>query len=227
MGQKRGQYIFTINVPYQTLIGEHYDPIEQTNVIEYEELHSVDNSDKIHSFLDSNKNKINMWLTMVDMIDQKCLPVLTDKPCWWCKYTFTNTPIGLPLKYYPDSSDGPVREVVEKFLKEKNYCSDTIDYFETEGIFCSFSCCKAYILDHNFTSKYKKSMTLLSLMYLKLFGLQTSITRAPTWKLLERWGGPLSIDDFRSQKFMYNVTPNIKRPFMFTTGVYVEELKSK
>ena len=238
MSQKRGQYIFTINgIKYEELISEHYSPqktkIDEDLVINYEENEEVtelpiNKSHTMYTFYDINKNKIQMWVTMVDFIDQKYLPLITDKPCWWCGYSFKSCPLGLPIRYYPHSSSGQTSDVVEKFLKTRNLPVDTNNFFETEGLFCSFPCCKAFIMDQPFNSRYKKSTTLLSLLYYKLYGKCVFIPKADSWKLLEKWTGPLTIEQYRSSfgKFIYQVTPNIKRPFMFTTGTYIEEIKT-
>jgi len=136
----------------------------------------------------------------------------TNLPCWWCRYEFSNSPIGVPLRYYP----------------EKNM-------FDTEGIFCSFSCCKSYMLDN---PSYKKYMTLLYLLNLKLIKNVTSnikineldgiqIRRSPHWKLLERSGGSMSITEFRNSivDSQYYITPNTKNVDMRVTGTYFEKIK--
>ena len=160
---------------------------------------------------------------MLNFVDNKYLPVYTDKPCWWCGYSFKTSPIGLPIRYYPSNGNDSIKD----FLIKSNLSADTNDFFETEGIFCSFPCCKAFMLDKHFNTRYKNSMTLISLLYYKLYNERININAAPSWKLLKQWGGSLSIEEFRESfcKYVYCITSNIKRPFMFSTGVYIEEIK--
>jgi len=51
------------------------------------------------------------------------------------------------------------------------------------------------------------------------------VTAAPSWECLKVHGGTLSIDEFRKTFCTSNfiITPNIKRPFMFCIGKYIEE----
>lgn len=66
------------------------------------------------------------------------------------------------------------------------------------GNFCSLSCCKAYLLDANqFSSNYE--LTLLSCMANDVYGVRCDvIKRAPPRLMLQMFGGPLSIEEFRS-----------------------------
>ncbi len=229
---KRGQYIFRLDIlSIENLINEHYMPKkdEKEEIIEYEgQVQTTDISitTKKQVFYDINKNKIIMWITMEDLVNQKILPLVTNLPCWWCGYQFISSPLGAPIIYCPHNSIVSVE--FRNFFSKRNIDLSETDLLKTEGIFCSFPCCKAYIMTHSFISKYKNSITLLSLLYYKLYGKYIDIPRAPTWKILEKWGGPLSIEDFRNSfsKFIYQVTPNIKRPFMFATGTYIEEINA-
>jgi hypothetical protein len=71
--------------------------------------------------------------------------------------------------------------------------------YHTDGIFCSFNCCRAYILDNQSSTLYHHSDTLLARMYTDVTGqvLAHPITPAPSWRLLSEYGGYLSIEDFR------------------------------
>ena len=226
---KRGQYTFTLhNIKYKNLIEEYYSSNKRdTETIEYENNTNVTTiipTNNKYIFYDLNKGKFNSLTTMVDIITQKYLPLSTDKACWWCGYTFDSCPIGLPLKYH--ENNGKVNDMYN-FLKSRNLSTEENDYFETEGIYCSFPCCKADIIDKQFNSRYKNSLTLLTLLYKKLFGDVVDIPKAPSWKLLEMWSGPLTIQQFRKNfgRYIYYETPNIKRPFMFTVGHVIEEVK--
>jgi len=240
MEKKRGQYVFELkNINYEQLIDEYYlSKKDEKNVneiespiIEYSNTEQItelaDRSVKPLCFFDINKNKITMWTTMVDYSKQKHLPLTIDKPCWWCRYTFKGCPLGLPVKYHSNGNKTQMTESMTKFLKERNFIVNSEEFFETEGIFCSFPCCKAYIIDKGFRSKYKNSTTLLSMLYYTFYGKYINIPTAGDWRLLEKSCGPFKIEKFRnfSDKLIYKVTPNVKRPFMFAIGDYIQEIK--
>ena len=71
------------------------------------------------------------------------------------------------------------------------------DFFETDGIFCSFNCCLSFIKSNEYNSVYNLSENLLHLMYYKFFNKNDKLTEAPSWRLLRQYGGNLSIEDFR------------------------------
>ena len=234
--KRKGQYIFLLkDIDYLRLIKETYYPQTKavspplsrhgTTSLDQTTL-PIDKPDSIYSFYDPDKNKINLLITMCDHIENKTLPLITDKPCHWCGYNFQTAPIGCPLRYLPDDINN---QTFLRYLQERNMDSSTTDLFETEGLFCSFPCCKAYIMDNRFSNKYKRSISLLYLLYFKVYGVRMNIPRAPHWKLLERWCGSMTIEEYRNSfcRLVYNISPNIKRPFMYTTGTYVEELKAQ
>lgn len=222
---KRGQYIFTLDgISYKSLMQDYFlntTSDQDQNIVN---LNIRDNKKKI--FYDVNKNKIVHWVTMVDYLDHKALPETTEKPCWWCRYEFETMPIGCPVKYRPNTVKGKNLELME-YLDKKGLDERSDDYFETDGIFCSFPCCKSYILNNRYNSIYKQSSILLTSLYEKLYGVVIDIPSAPSWKILEKSCGPMPIDKYRKSfgKFEFNETPNIKRPFMYTTGTYISEMK--
>jgi hypothetical protein len=240
MTRAKLQYVIKLgNVDYINCINNCYNSNKETNV-QSTELKIT--SGKQFSFYDTNKNKITVRATMVDYIG-KLLPQKIDKPCWWCGYEFSSQPIGLPLRYFPSSIENVFKQQIQSFLKENNMQDTPYDYFETEGIFCSFSCCKAFIVDRPFNEKYKKSATLLYLLYTKFNEeskdvsvdslsqkdaiikeqfKEVDIYTAPHWSCLEKWGGPLTIEEFRSSMNTFILTTNFHRPFMFPISMYVE-----
>ena len=76
------------------------------------------------------------------------------------------------------------------------------DYYETDGSFCSFNCCLAFIRDNRHNQLYQHSEELLMRMYVDVFHITVtnmgSINPAPSWRLLRDYGGCLSIDEFRA-----------------------------
>jgi|694.fasta_scaffold00501_69 hypothetical protein len=94
--------------------------------------------------------------------------------CWWCCHSFESEPLGFPYKY-----------------------DDLKDQFFTTGHFCSFDCVKAYNLDRDSATKAINAMWIL-LMKKRLTGSLAPIRTAPKRHTLKQFGGPLTIEDFRS-----------------------------
>ena len=66
------------------------------------------------------------------------------------------------------------------------------------GNFCSFECAKTFIHESHHPKK-ETHFSLLSCLIRKMYGTYTEITQAPNKFLLKKFGGPLSIEEFRSK----------------------------
>ena len=127
------------------------------------------------------------------------LPEKTDIWCWWCCHPFENKPVSMPISY--DNSK---------------------DTFELMGVFCSFSCCKAYILS---SPIYDKPIIIGNIKVLaKKMGqdYKKRIVVAPPRQLLKVFGGDLTIDEFR-KKCNDNIALNILTSNQIITTQYTEE----
>lgn len=218
-----------------------------------------DKSKRAMWFLDSHKTKAKYWVSMIDVTQSEAstegrcdggisrggeggiigsLPSHTSNPCWWCRHTFATKVLGCPVKYNPcklNSASHPLLHSVERARVEQKFRKSklpttSLDFFETEGVFCSFPCIKAYILSQNLNSRYKESNTLLSLLYLKLTGNSIShIPPAPSWKILIEYGGHLTIKEYRATfgKLEYTESVSVRRPYMFCSSKYIEERRIK
>lgn len=235
------------------------DTIPQTLLSQEEvnEIADIPVADLLHEksrrayyFLDAKKAQNKFWVTMIDVTLNGPLPNSTQKPCWWCRHKFSSRPVGCPLRYHPQKNSGVEKERFEEKLKSAGLPVSSNDFFETEGFFCSFPCCKAFILDQKGSVKYKESLTLLSLLFSILYSTDKrpvgifSLDRtknapptqekhdfptAPTWKLLKDYGGHLTIEEWRSTfgKLEYDATVNTRRPYMFCSSQYISEKKIK
>jgi len=96
--------------------------------------------------------------------------------CWWCKHSFSNKPLGIPL------------------------CENEEGYI-TDGCFCSIECIITYI--HSTRDiKYKNSIELINKIFIENYNKdieEMNIIPAHDWKLLEKFGGFLTINEFRSE----------------------------
>ena len=184
-------------------------------------------------FLDPHKDQVKLWGIMIDLTASGPLPRYTQKPCWWCRNKFSYHPIGCPIRYNGQKINGVSKDRVDANFLELNLTLDYgTDFFETEGIFCTFPCIKAYILDQlsrTTSPKYKKSLTLLTLLYLKLVGVICTIPTAGSWKLTTDWGGHMSPPEYRSTTGLleYTETVNIRRPYMFCSSNWIREKRIK
>lgn len=92
--------------------------------------------------------------------------------CLWCVHQFDNIPCGVPIKYSNKK-------------------------FELEGHYCSFNCAMAHIHEKNDYNKWEK-LSLLKLLYMKIFKQNYNIKPAPKRELLKIFGGILDINEFRN-----------------------------
>jgi hypothetical protein len=83
--------------------------------------------------------------------------------CWWCKHCFNTPNLSLPEYLHSDTF----------------YCI---------GNFCSWECVKAYNIDLNDNFVWKRE-SLINLMYQNTYGIFKNINTAPSWLILEDFGG--------------------------------------
>jgi hypothetical protein len=121
--------------------------------------------------------------------------------CLWCKHTF----------------DTPSVELPEDYFNLTFYCT---------GNFCSWNCAKAFNIDINDSSTWKRE-SLLNLMYFKTYGEFKDIISAPSWLMLEDFGGLLNITDFRKLFEYNNKDYLVLHPPLITRQLQIEESYKK
>ncbi len=89
--------------------------------------------------------------------------------CWWCCHPFDWEPLHFPYAFVSN-------------------------VFHTTGYFCSWGCMKAYAIDR---AKYN-NCELITLMRKRMEGKVTHTKSAPMRQALQMFGGPLTIEEFRS-----------------------------
>ncbi len=227
MPTKKNRRLILKQIKAIDIIHNYYNELKEENCTTLLRNNlTVTNPPNVIYFIDPHKNVMKYLVSMVDVHDYGSLPIYTSKPCWWCRHSFTTCPIGLPIEYYPHESSSRKKIAREAALTKANLSFDMNDFFVTDGLFCSFPCCKAYYNDCRSDIKYRESLTLLLLLYFKLTNRTThTIPEAPHWKLLKAYGGHLTTDEFRQTfgKLEYIQTPNIKRPYMYTCSAIVQE----
>ena len=121
--------------------------------------------------------------------------------CLWCKHSFSTLPVEMPEDYYNDTF----------------YCY---------GHYCSWNCMMAYNIDLNDTATWKRA-SLINLMFYKTYGFFKEIIPAPSWLMLEDFGGILEINDFRNLFIVNNKDYLVLHPPMITRQLQIEESYKK
>ena len=196
---------------------------DSTNMTLIDELPSSRDVDtNTYCFLDESKQTHSCVVTMNDLLTSTMLPKYTDMSCFWCKHCFTSSPIGCPVAYLSnkvtkvyhseitkdeyritDNITKKRKAILNNLMEKHNSQFAILDnhsnYFVVDGIFCSFNCCLAFIKSSRDKDFYKLSESLLYTMYKDIFNNdQIKIQPAPDWRLLNTFGGPLSIQAFRN-----------------------------
>lgn len=116
------------------------------------------------------------------------------------------------LSYYKNLEKNGKGKVIEK------------NYFECDGIFCSFNCMLSYISEH-YNNSYKQSCWLLPDLFKILFPNKsymeyTNIKRSQPWRMLKLYGGSISIEDYR--KNLVSVIESTKQFISYKPELFVE-----
>lgn len=177
------------------------------NVTVIDQLTSNQKENAFIPFIDESRKHC---VTMIDSIQKKSIQAYY---CFWCRHAFNTVPIGCPLRYVTDKV---VQMHTSEITKERYYIvhqvtadADTSssntktmirNYYETDGCFCSFNCCLAYIQNCNHNPIYMNSKRLLMKMYSEIFNTTklVKIFPAPSWRLLKEYGGFMDIQEFRN-----------------------------
>lgn len=133
------------------------------------------------------------------------LPMQTEVHCWWCCHGFTNQPCGIPVRYVDN-------------------------VFHVQGVFCSFSCACAYLVNEaQNRDQMWSSYSLLHLLCRKALN-QSSVSKihmAPPRQALQKFGGFLSIDEFRQSFGQTDKQYKLLLPPMCLVVPQIEECTSR
>lgn len=161
---------------------------------------------KSNVIIERLQNKDNVIITMQPFITPYfphgtfSYDTKTNCHCWWDKHPFDTYPVGIPVKYD---------------LKNEIFLCD--------GIFCSLCCAKSFIRENSKNPRYRESPYLLKLIYYKLGGkLGDTIPIASDWRVLDIFGGHLTIQEFRGIfcRYSYTQTHNVQ---ILPVGTYLKK----
>jgi hypothetical protein len=194
------------------------------NTTKIDDLEIIKRTPENLSFLDESKRLRKCSISMIDFNSGKEVGSLKKKyKCFWDRNYIPDNifPIGCPIKYSPSKARKTYHSEISKekytivenitnekvkYLLEKKDNRITIekrDYYQTDGIFCSFNCCMAFILDpenkHNPMFRHSESLLLKMIQDFNEDTEEHSleIIPAPHWRTLEEHGGHQSIEKFR------------------------------
>lgn len=105
-------------------------------------------------------------------------PTSTDISCFYCAHPFDGVPVSIPVNFDKASSR-----------------------WETDGVFCSVPCALAYLADYEHHDyQFANKICWLRYFAKTYFGCKNALSckRAPSRRLLRKFGGHMSIEDFRS-----------------------------
>ncbi len=123
--------------------------------------------------INSSKISINHVIDLNRFIEHNNLNVKSNLPCWWCTYEFTENPCYIPEKYY----------------NEKYYVF---------GNFCSYNCAAAYNISMN-DYKVWDRFSLINKLYNQVTNNNNIINIAPPKEILIKYGGDLTITEYREK----------------------------
>jgi hypothetical protein len=186
------------------------------NITKIDNLSIISEEQTTFSYLDEFKKQHICAISMVDHVGKE-LPKKTNMHCFWCRHQFSSQPIGCPIDYVQSEI---IKTYFSEITKDKYVIRQNInqnkikrlqninkdnfnlkiinnDFYITDGVFCSFNCCLAFIKENKKNSLYNQSENLLSVIYQNYFNINCNIVPAPSWRLLKTYGGDLTIEEFR------------------------------
>lgn len=122
-------------------------------------------------FTENTVTKLN--LNLIDETGEAIKLNHTDISCWWCSHQFETLPCFIP------------RALIDNI-------------YHVFGCFCSFNCAAAYNMNMNDTqSKLRNRHALILKLFHDIFGKEKELIVAPSYLILTKYGGTLSINEFR------------------------------
>ena len=220
MATKTKKFIFTLTSINIAKINDKYnmtitfdDEVQKLKTTKLTDLdkNTVNKNTEIFSFLDESKKTHKCLISMIDFKMRVNVKEL-NYSCFWDRNPIDGEPIGCPINYIPKQIQKTFFSQISKdtyFIRENvvsnsNIEDDSIvtlhdDYYETDGAFCSFECCLAFILDNKHNRMYDMSQMLLTKIFNKLNNTKAmTISPASSWRVLKEYGGHMSVEKLRS-----------------------------
>ena len=217
------------------------EPVDTTKLTE---LNTKKGTPDVISFLDESKRVHMCHVSMIDFASRMEVNLLRYH-CYWDRHPFNTRPIGCPVKYISSQAVKTYHSHISKDtytikqdvtkqrrhnLKDRQIKVRVGEYYETDGVFCSFNCCQSFINSHRHDRLYDRSSMLLMKMYNSIMNTKmVKISPAPHWRTLEPYGGHINIVRFRDgfNKVDYECHGNTKSVPRFAplATLYEEKIK--
>jgi len=163
---------------------------------ELEEYKKIINKQLSHGIINNKIYKMDIKFINIKN-NKQIIQEKTNIVCWWCTYNFDNIPCFIP----------------EKIINDTYYVF---------GCFCSYNCAAAYNLQMN-DYKIWDRYSLIKKLYYKIYE-KNNIFIAPAREVLKKFGGPLSIEEFRKDSIKGTKEYRLIMPPMKSIIPYVEEI---
>ena len=123
-------------------------------------------------------------------------PQRTDVHCWHCAHGFDSFPVGIPLA----KRDG---------------------VYTLQGVYCSFACMKAA---NSARPSHERALSgqLIHEMLREVYGVLTVVNKAPPKQMLAKFGGSMSIEEFRQSSAVKSI--NLVTPPLMAVRTFYEEI---
>jgi hypothetical protein len=155
----------------------------------------LDSEDKA-TYMD--KQGFKMKVDFISIVDGKQIFLeKTDVSCWWCSYNFDCMPSVIPEKYSDDT-------------------------YHVFGCFCSYNCASAYNLSLN-DYKVWERYSLIKMLYFKIYNKDVEIVVAPQRECLKKFGGIMTIEEFRRSSLKNDKEYRVVMPPMKSIVPIIEE----
>lgn len=165
--------------------------------------------------ISKDKFKLFTYVSMMDCVSQKKLPLKTKMPCFGCRRKYNSLPLGIPIRFVPSqyiSNTGGKKTLTikeKKDLEKKPINGEIVeaDYFETDSVVCSFNC-MIFVIEENPSAIYSKSLVLINKLYFLITGKypDQKILKSPSWKMREEYGGPLTDEEYENNLQTVKIT---------------------
>jgi hypothetical protein len=133
---------------------------------------NITQTEELDEFDNSHFSHIHLKTPLIETIDGNFIVEENTKiSCWWCSYTFDTSPVFIPERFYNDK-------------------------FHVFGCFCCYNCAVSYIFSMN-DYKVWDRYSLLKKMFSITYGKNIDISMAPEKEIFEKFGGCVSIDEWR------------------------------
>src|SRR5580658_3769021 len=130
----------------------------------------------------------------------------------------------LELKFDSLRIGCPINRTATCVTNGKHFNISGTSSYDTVGVFCSFSCAKAFARANMADPSFLSSETLLAKMYAQEYNFSgpITITPSPSPLLLSKFGGPMSEEQYANEKGRVHYEPNGRITYNTMTNIFTK-----